>query len=452
MKKRYSKYIKPLLLLFDVLIINLVVYVIGDKEYLNSSFLGYINIFWVISSFATNFYKVYRYTTFFRLFALLLTQLLVFTLGYFTYFTLFREGEVVHNQTNILVGILTLIFVFKFLAFYALKKYRAFGLNYRKVIVLGGDDSTKKIIQLFNTQKQLGYQYKGFFSSTQQNNKEDFLGTLDKVQAYVLKHEIDEIYCSLTELKEEEIKKYTKLANKYNRKLKLIPNANELYNKSVTTEYYGDTTLVLEVKKLPFEVIENRIIKRGFDIIFSILVCVGILSWLYPILWILIKLESKGPVIFKQKREGIHGEEFLCFKFRSMRINDLADKIHATKDDVRITKIGSFLRRTSIDELPQFFNVLLGDMSVVGPRPHMNEHSKKFNKEVANYMKRKSVKPGITGLAQISGYRGEIRERSDIKNRVRLDIFYIENWSFLLDMKIIFQTMFNVLKGEEKAY
>lgn len=440
------------MLLFDVLIINLIVYVIGDKEYLNRTFLGYINAFWIVSSFATNFYKVYRYTTFVRVFALLLTQLLVFTLGYFTYFTIFREGEIIHNQTNILLGIISLIFVFKFLTFYALKKYRAFGLNYRKVIVLGGDDSTKKIIQLFNKQKQLGYQYKGFFSNAIESNKKDFLGTLDKVQAYVLKHEIDEIYCSLTELKEEEIKKYTKLANKYNRKLKLIPNANELYNKSITTEYYGDATLVLEVKKLPFEIIENRIIKRSFDIVFSMLVCIGILSWLYPVLWILIRLESKGPVIFKQKREGIHGEEFLCFKFRSMRINDQADKIHATKDDVRITKIGSFLRRTSIDELPQFFNVLLGDMSVVGPRPHMNEHSKKFNKEVANYMKRKSVKPGITGLAQISGYRGEIKKSSDIKNRVRLDIFYIENWSFLLDMKIVFQTMFNVLKGEEKAY
>jgi putative colanic acid biosynthesis UDP-glucose lipid carrier transferase len=171
-----------------------------------------------------------------------------------------------------------------------------------------------------------------------------------------------------------------------------------------------------------------------------------------PVLWALIKLESKGPAFFKQEREGIDGLQFTCYKFRSMKSHVDPESAHTTKNDKRVTKLGAFLRKTSMDELPQFLNVLEGDMSVVGPRPHLKNLSLEYQKEVANYMERHVVKPGITGLAQVSGYRGEIRKRSDIKNRVRLDIFYIENWSFLLDLKIIFKTVFNMFKGEEKAY
>ena len=232
----------------------------------------------------------------------------------------------------------------------------------------------------------------------------------------------------------------------------MIPNSNDLYSKKQKTEYYDDGLLVLNVDKLPFEFAENFYIKRIFDIFFSLFVCVFLLSWLAPILWILVKLESKGPLLFKQKREGINGKEFVCYKFRSMKINMLADKVHATKNDFRVTKIGAFLRKTSMDELPQFINVLLGDMSVVGPRPHLESLSLEYQKEVDDYLKRHIVKPGITGLAQVSGYRGEIKKTSDIKNRVRFDIFYIENWSVFLDIKIIIKTIFNVFKGEEKAY
>jgi putative colanic acid biosynthesis UDP-glucose lipid carrier transferase len=148
----------------------------------------------------------------------------------------------------------------------------------------------------------------------------------------------------------------------------------------------------------------------------------------------------------------MNGEEFICYKFRSMEINNFSDQVHAIKHDTRVTKMGTFLRKTSMDELPQFFNVMNGDMSVVGPRPHLESLSLEYQKDVDDYLKRHILKPGITGLAQISGYRGEIKKRSDIKNRVRLDIFYIENWSFLLDLKIIIKTVLNVFKGDEKAY
>ncbi len=169
------------------------------------------------------------------------------------------------------------------------------------------------------------------------------------------------------------------------------------------------------------------------------------MSWLIPLLWIIVKIESKGPLFFKQEREGLNGHQFACYKFRSMKINKLSDKIHATKNDKRVTRIGSFLRKTSIDELPQFFNVLQGDMSIVGPRPHMSSLSFEYQKDIDNYIERHAVKPGITGLAQISGYRGEVKKQSDIKNRVRFDIFYIENWSFFLDIKIFLRTMVEVV-------
>jgi len=217
--------------------------------------------------------------------------------------------------------------------------------------------------------------------------------------------------------------------------LKLIPDSNDIYNK-MKLDYYGFVP-VLSVRELSFDKPLIKLSKRMFDIIFSLIVVVFILSWLTPILYFLIKKETKGPLFFKQIREGVKGETFLCYKYRSMGVNRNADRLQATKGDLRITKIGAFLRKTSIDELPQFINVLKGEMSVVGPRPHMLSQSEIFKKIVKKYMVRHFVKPGITGLAQVKGYRGEIETDSDIKNRVKYDIFYIENWSFFLDIKII---------------
>ncbi|MDT8348068.1 MAG: sugar transferase, partial [Flavobacteriaceae bacterium] len=179
---------------------------------------------------------------------------------------------------------------------------------------------------------------------------------------------------------------------------------------------------------------------------------VGILSWLTPIIALLIKLESRGPVFFKQKRNGLDYQEFDCYKFRSMTPNPLADLEQVTRGDQRVTKLGKFLRKTSVDELPQFFNVLLGDMSVVGPRPHMVSHADMYARRIDKFMVRHFVKPGITGLAQVNGFRGEVESDSDIIGRVRYDIFYLENWSLLMDIRIILQTLVNIFKGEDKAY
>jgi len=289
----------------------------------------------------------------------------------------------------------------------------------------------------------------GFFTDKKNSEK---LGNIQESFDFMLKSPVDEVYCSLKELDKKTIKDVTVFSSVNNISLKLIPDSNKLYSKNRNLEYYDNALIVYSVNRLPFELYENYILKRLFDIFFSLLVIILIMSWLIPILWILVKLESKGPLIFQQKREGLNGDQFVCYKFRSMKLNSLSDKVHATVNDSRVTKIGGFLRKTSMDELPQFFNVLKGDMSVVGPRPHLQSLSIEYQKDVDDYLKRHVVKPGITGLAQVSGYRGEIKKKSDIKNRVRLDIFYIENWSFLLDVKIILMTVLNVFKGEEKAY
>ena len=422
-----------------------------DKEYLNIFFLSYISFFWLVISYFFSFYEVQRHTALLTLLRLLVKQFLFFILGYFAYFGIFKEGDIVNNQFLILMLTITCISFVKLSWLFLLKKYRSFGNNFRTTIVIGFDDSTKNIIKIFKSKSNLGYKYLGFFSNKLYEKKE-YLGNLDTVFEYAIQNTVDEIYCSLTALSNEQIKKINKFALDKQIILKLIPDVNELYSKNRSIEYYGDSLVVLNVNKLPFDFTENFYLKRIFDILFSVFVCLFILSWLIPILWVLVKLESKGPLVFKQGREGLNGKEFICYKFRSMRINKESNKIHATKNDVRVTKLGAFLRKTSMDELPQFLNVLLGDMSVVGPRPHLETLSLEYQKDVDDYLKRHIVKPGITGLAQVGGYRGEIKKKSDIKNRIRLDIFYIENWSFFLDIKIIIQTVLNVFKGEEKAY
>jgi len=202
----------------------------------------------------------------------------------------------------------------------------------------------------------------------------------------------------------------------------------------------------------PLEDQNNRFEKRIFDVFFSLLVIIFILSWLYPIIGLIIKWQSPGPIIFKQWRSGENNEPFLCFKFRSMKVNAESDLKQAVKGDSRVTKIGEFIRKTSIDELPQFFNVLMGEMSVVGPRPHMLNHTKQYNELTENFMVRHFVKPGITGLAQIRGLRGEITDMKYIQERINMDIEYLENWNLIADIKICFLTFYFILKGDEHAY
>ena len=197
---------------------------------------------------------------------------------------------------------------------------------------------------------------------------------------------------------------------------------------------------------------ETFLRKRAFDFVFAGFVVVFLLSWLVPLVALLIKLGSKGPIFFKQLRTGKQGKSFYCLKFRSMTINAESDSKQASRGDIRVTKLGAFLRKTSLDELPQFVNVLRGEMSVVGPRPHMLQHTEQYAKTIHNFMDRHLIMPGITGLAQVLGYRGETKELDAMAKRVNADIHYIHNMSWLMDLKIIGLTIKQVFKRPGNAF
>ena len=262
---------------------------------------------------------------------------------------------------------------------------------------------------------------------------------------------IDELYVVAKPNHITDLNEYFELADKYCMRLKFVPDFSKISKRKFSTRNFNNFQVILP-RHEPLQDAYNRLIKRTFDIIFSALVILLIMSWLYPILAILIKKQSKGPVLFKQLRTGKKNKPFWCYKFRSMHINADSDSAQAQKDDARVTPIGKFIRKTSLDEMPQFFNVLLGDMSVVGPRPHMLKHTTDYNNQIDNFMVRHFVKPGITGLAQVSGYRGETKKVSDMKRRVKADIDYLQNWSLIKDFKICFLTVIVTLKGDENAF
>jgi len=259
-----------------------------------------------------------------------------------------------------------------------------------------------------------------------------------------------EILICLSAMQDERVRAFADRAENLMLRVNYLPAYYEI-NRPVAMKQMGRFP-ILALREEPLGIEWNAMLKNIFDIVFSLIVFFGVLIWLIPIVALLIRLESKGPVFFVQQRSGHGNFVFKCIKFRTMRINNEANSKQATKGDARITRIGAFLRKTSIDELPQFINVLKGEMSVVGPRPHMLSQTEDFAKIIDHYMVRHFIKPGITGWAQVTGYRGEIHTEADIRNRVAADIWYMENWSFILDLKIIFLTVWKAITGDSKAY
>ena len=348
-----------------------------------------------------------------------------------------------------LITAFALITVFKFMLFYYLKRYRVMtGSNYRTAIIIGYTPQAIRLKEVFESRPDYGYRFHGFFSDKKTNPA--IIGKTTDIQKFVQANNIDEIYCSLNEISNTQLKSLVEFADINKKTIKFIPDTRDIFSKNLKMDYY-EMFPVLSLRKTALHDPLAQVTKRAFDIVFSILVMVLLLSWLTPVLALLIKLESKGPVFFKQSRPGINEAEFFCYKFRSMRLNETTEQ-SVIKNDPRVTRIGKFIRKTSIDEMPQFLNVLIGEMSVVGPRPHLWSQNNLYSTRIKKYMVRLYVRPGITGLAQVRGFRGEISTDEDMINRIKYDVFYIENWSLLLDLKIIIQTVVNIFKGDEKAY
>jgi Undecaprenyl-phosphate glucose phosphotransferase len=347
-----------------------------------------------------------------------------------------------------------LIMFWRYISIKLIKIYRKSGYNYKTVIILGSGAVAEQLNNYFNSDDVLGVRLKGVFSDTPLSFslKDDVKsGSLLDFEQFALKNDIDEIFYTLPLTYTKKIKDLKNFCDQSMIRFKVVPDFRGFLFKRVNIDFFDDVP-VITLREEPLTDFINRFVKRIFDLVFSFFVIVFILSWLFPVISILIKLSSKGPVVFKQSRSGVNNEEFLCYKFRSMTMSVDADTKQATKGDARITKIGAFLRKSSLDEFPQFLNVFMGDMSIVGPRPHMVKHTEEYSALIQKYMVRQLVKPGITGAAQVKGYRGETKELEDMEGRVRLDVWYIENWSLSLDINIIFQTIWNVFKGDEKAF
>ncbi len=445
---RYSGYLRPISYLIDLSIINVLAIFYFFENITPFKYVAFISLSWVFLSVASKFYGVYRYTREVTILALILRQFVLFTMIVFAFNGYFEEMDFIPSTIfKYTLSVFLLITIFKFTIYYLLQKYRAeFGGNYRTTVILGQNKNTMALEGFFKKNPEYGYLHKRSFSFNGSSDDE-----LQRCFEYVNQENIDEIYCSISELSSNQISRVVDFADNNLKILKFLPDNKEIYAKKLKYEHY-DYIPILSLRNIPLQDSFNQFIKRMFDILFSSAVIVFLLSWLTPLVAILIKLESRGPVFFKQSRNGFNYKEFDCYKFRSMTPNKNAHLHQATRDDERVTRVGRFMRKTSIDELPQFFNVLFGDMSVVGPRPHMVSHTNMYARKIDKFMVRHFVKPGITGLAQISGFRGEVESDKDIIGRVKYDIFYIENWSLLLDTKIIFQTFLNAVKGEEKAY
>lgn len=346
----------------------------------------------------------------------------------------------------ICTGLVLLVFLFQdVISFYLNRVFK----KKKRIAVVGYDDNANRLAEKLKRKSS-----NSFISHLEYKSlKADAASAeiLSEYIEYAKKYKINEFYISVPAQVNGDVAVFAEEAEKHCIRVNFIPPRESLKPGYYHLYYIGGLP-VLQRYREPLRRWYKQVIKRTFDVLVSGFVIVFILSWLMPIVCLLIKLESRGPVFFKQLRSGRDNNSFECLKFRSMYANDVADRAQTTKNDSRITRVGAFLRRTSLDEFPQFLNVFMGDMSIVGPRPHMLYHTAQYSGQVDNYMARLFLKPGITGWAQVNGYRGEIKNIELMKNRVECDIWYMENWNIFFDIKIMFKTFKNILKGEENAY
>ncbi len=462
---RFSRYFKLCFLMWDIVLLNAAIILsflsrydsldrLDLKEVRTISLLS--NLFWVVLLLYKDSFRIIRIERIETILMRTIRLIVIHGALIVGFIVLLKYSEI--SRLRLLYFYLlffAFLFVSRVLFMKVLKYVRFQGYNFKNVIIVGANDTGEHIRKILSKDLTYGYRVLGFF-----DDKVDpfafisapLLGGFDAIQDYICSENVDEMYIALHIDNIKIINQLTELCERYMVRIKFIPDF-QLYTKSRKVEIsFYENTPVLMLRKEPLEITSNLLFKKAFDLGFSFLVIVLIFPWLFPILMILIKMDSPGPVFFKQERSGRDNRAFGCLKFRTMRVNVSADTKQATLGDKRITKLGAILRRTNIDELPQFFNVFWGNMSVVGPRPHMLMHTEQYSELINNYLVRHYAKPGITGWAQVNGFRGETKELIDMKDRVDYDIWYIENWSLLLDFKIIYKTVLNVFKGEEKAY
>jgi len=461
---RFSRYSKFLFVCWDLLLLNFAIYLSAmarfgdlDKLFLKDektiSLLA--NLIWIALLMQKDSHRIIRIEYIESILRRTIKKIFMHVALIVFFVVLLKYTDI--SRLRLLYFYLfffALLVISRYVLMKILKYIRAKGYNFKKIIIVGANETGEKMRKILAKNLTYGYKFLGFFDQKNEieNHSIPITGGFDDVEEFIIREKVEEVYVALHIDNIEIINKLTKICEQNLVRIKFIPDF-QLYTKSSKVEVaFYENTPVLMLRPEPLELTLNRLLKKIFDLCFSILVIILIFPWLFPIVMLIIKLESPGPIFFRQDRSGRDNKSFSCFKFRSMYVNDLAHDKQAGKGDSRITKFGAFMRKTSIDELPQFFNVLLGNMSVVGPRPHMVNLAKEYGELIDNYSVRHYAKPGITGWAQVNGYRGETKKLSDMENRVECDIWYIENWSLLLDIKIIIRTIMNIVQGEENAY
>ncbi len=412
-----------------------------------------MNMIWVLIAISIKMYNVPRFSSVETVWVKILKAIFFHCLIVVVF--IFSLKGFYYSRGLLLIGysLFTItILIWRACVIYFFKQFRKSGYNSRSVIIVGGGAAGNQLYNYFSSELSSGYKFVGFFDDTPEQclHKNLVKGNVGYVNEFISANTVDEMYCALPLTQTLEIRKLMSLADNNLIRFKVVPDFRGFLNKKVNMDFYYDTP-VLTLRTEPLENYFNRFCKRAFDVIFSVGVIFILFPLLLPIVGILIKLSSPGPIFFKQLRSGRNNRVFTCYKFRSMNMNLEADKTQAIPNDPRVTKIGRLLRRTNLDEMPQFFNVLQGHMSVVGPRPHMLNHTEEYSKLVDKFLVRHFVKPGITGWAQVKGFRGPTSDSAMMYKRVKADVWYIENWTLFLDIKIIFLTVVNMLRGEKLA-
>lgn len=452
---RYSKYIPVLFLSLDLISLNIGFYVANllkfqivflDQPY--SVLQAVLNALWIFTFFSARLHHVNRESGLIDHLNRLLTSLVVNLSVIFALWFAIKPFYYSRQHLFYLYLIFSLGAVsWRIFWYFSIRYYRSKGFNIRNVAIVGYSDLSARLVTYFQANPEIGYRFIGYYDDYQDKS----LGRISDLINTRTSELIDLIYVYLPALHEEKLKEIIDFAENNLIKVKVISQFSSLGYRNLHIQNYGSIPIV-NVTAIPLDNRLNQIIKRAFDIIFSSIVIITILSWLVPLVGLLIKLESNGPIFFRQDRTGLNNRKFKILKFRTMVVHQDVIVKQATKNDTRITRLGAILRKTSIDEFPQFINVFLGDMSVVGPRPHAIKHNEEFQKKIDRFAQRHAMKPGITGLAQAKGFRGETNTFNDISGRVRLDRFYVKNWSIFLDFKIIILTVLGIIRGNEKAY
>lgn len=463
MNRQFERYLQITLIALDLIVLNVVYFLC---QLIFSSRIGLFpmdtyllywtisNALWLVLSFFLRSYTdkiILRFESFTKRTIQVYLIWIIFIMFYLFFSRELKISRLFIVFTIVIFGMGLMVNRFIYLGINRYFKNKDFFL--KKVLILGYNDTAKKLAKYLE-EEGINTQLVGYienFENVQELSDYPVLGDMQNTLRVAKKMEVQEIFSTITPEQNRDIYRLMHQSENECIRFRIVPNLSIFITREVHIEYFGELP-ILSLRSEPLDDVGNRIKKRSLDIVVSLFAIIFILSWLLPLLGLLIYLESGRPIFFKQLRTGKDKKPFYCLKLRSMKKNKDADFKQATKDDERITKLGKFLRKTSLDEFPQFINVLRGEMSLVGPRPHMVKHTSDYSLVVDDYMVRQFIKPGITGWAQINGYRGEINNPEQISMRVNKDIWYLENWTLWLDLQILFLTVYYIFKGDKHAY